>query len=163
MPVLFSRLLYNQDMARAAAIIIHGNEIALIKRRRESRLYYVFPGGQVEDKESPEQAVVREVEEELGLKVDVDRLMIKAIHHSKMQYYFLAHTIGGKFGTGVGPEMRGLYPPERGSYHPVWMPMTNILKENVVPREVAEIVSRSFQQGWPREVVTLNEDKNPDK
>jgi 8-oxo-dGTP diphosphatase len=158
-PVLFyARLLYNQVMARSAAIIIHGNEIALIKRRREGRLYYVFPGGQVEEKESPEQAAVREVEEELGLKMEVDRLIVKVIHHSKMQYYFLARIKGGKFGTGLGPEMRGLYPPERGSYHPIWMPLANILKENVVPREVAEIVSASLRQGWPQEVVTLNED-----
>ena len=66
-------------MSRAAAIVIHGNEIALIRRRREGRLYYVFPGGQLEEKESPEQAVVREIEEELGLKVEVERLMIKII------------------------------------------------------------------------------------
>jgi 8-oxo-dGTP diphosphatase len=162
LPVLFlACILYNQVMSRAAAIILHGIEIALIKRRRESRLYYVFPGGQVEEKESPEQAVVREVEEELGLQVEVDRLLVKVVHRSKMQYYFLARIKGGKFGTGVGPEMQGLYPPERGSYHPVWMPLANILKENVVPREVAEIVSASSRQGWPREVVTLNEDGLP--
>jgi 8-oxo-dGTP diphosphatase len=145
-------------MSRAAAIVIHGNEIALIKRRREGRLYYVFPGGQLEEKESPEEAVVREVEEELGLKVNVDRLMVKFLHHDKMQYYFLTRITGGKFGTGIGPEMQGLYPPERGTYHPVWMPVANILKENVVPREVAEIVSRSSRQGWSRDVITLNED-----
>jgi 8-oxo-dGTP diphosphatase len=159
LPVLFyASLLYNQFMSRSAAIIIHGNEIALIKRRREGRLYYVFPGGQVEEKELPEQAAVREVEEELGLLIEIDRLMVQVIHHAKMQYYYLARTIGGKFGTGSGPEMRGLYPPERGSYHPVWMPLANILKENVVPREVAVIVSASSREGWPREVVTLNED-----
>ena len=74
-----------------------------------------------------------------------------------MQYYFITRIIGGKFGTGIGPEMQGLYPPERGSYHPVWMPISNLLKENVVPREVAEIVSRSSRQGWPTDVVTLSE------
>jgi 8-oxo-dGTP diphosphatase len=146
-------------MSRAAAIVIHGNEIALIKRRREGRLYYVFPGGQLEDKESPEQAVVREVEEELGLKVDVERLMVTVLHRNKMQYYFLTRITGGKFGTGIGPEMQGLYPPERGSYRPVWMPLANILKENVVPREVAEFVAISSRQGWPTDVVTLNEDE----
>jgi 8-oxo-dGTP diphosphatase len=145
-------------MSRAAAFIIHGNEIALIKRRREGRLYYVFPGGQVEEKESPEQAVVREIEEELGLNVDVDRLLVKMSLRSKIQYYFLTHIIGGKFGTGSGPEMQGLYPPERGTYQPVWMPMANLLKENVVPRPVAEFVSNSSRKGWPRDVTTLHED-----
>jgi 8-oxo-dGTP diphosphatase len=145
-------------MSRAAAIIIHGNEIALIKRRREGRLYYVFPGGQVEEKETPEQAAVREVEEELGLKVEIERLVVQVDHRGKMQHYFLARILGGKFGTGTGPEMRGLYPPERGSYRAVWMPVANILKENVVPREVAEIVSLASRQGWPHEIVSLSED-----
>jgi len=146
-------------MSRAAAIVIHGNEIALIKRHREGRLYYVFPGGQLEDRESPEQAVVREVEEELGLKVEVERLLVRMTHHGKIQFYFLTRITGGKFGTGAGPEMKGLYPPERGSYRAVWMPLANILKENVVPREVAETVARSPRQGWPAEVITWNEDE----
>ncbi len=154
----FLCLLYNLPMPRAAAFIIHGNEIALIKRQRGGRLYYVFPGGQLEEKESPEQAVVREIEEELGLKVHVDRLLVKLANRGKTQYYFLTHVTGGKFGTGAGPEMQGLYPPERGSYHPVWMPMANILKENVVPREVAEIVSMSTRHGWPSDVVMLQEE-----
>jgi len=111
----------------------------------------------LEERESPEQAVVREIEEELGLKVEVERLIINVLHRNKMQYYFLTRIIGGKFGTGIGPEMQGLYPPERGSYHPVWMPISNLLKEYVVPREVAEIVARSARQGWPTDVVTLSE------
>ena len=159
MPVpLFIGLLYNQAMSRAAAFIIHGNEIALIKRRREGRLYYVFPGGQVEEKETPEQAVVREIEEELGLKVHVDRLAVKVSHRSKIQYYFLTHIVGGKFGTGSGPEMKGLYPPERGTYQPIWMPTANLLKENVVPRQVAEFVSNSSRKGWPTNTTILQEE-----
>ena len=142
-------------MSRAAAIILHGNEIALIKRRRDGRLYYVFPGGQIEEEETPEQTTIREVEEELGLKVDIERLLIKVALHSKLQYYFLARIRGGKFGTGSGPEMQGLYPPERGSYRPVWMPVSNVLKENVVPREVAEIVFRSTREGWPSDPISI--------
>jgi 8-oxo-dGTP diphosphatase len=88
----------------------------------------------------------------------VDRLMVKVSHRGKLQYYFLTRVTGGKFGTGAGPEMQGLYPPERGSYRPVWMPMANLLKENVVPREVAQIVSCSSRQGWPRDVITLKEE-----
>ena len=111
----------------------------------------------MEEKESPEQAAVREIEEELGLKVDVDRLLVKVNHRGKLQYYYLTHITGGKFGTGAGPEMQGLYPPERGSYHPVWMPLADLLKENVVPREVAGSVANSSRQGWPRDVITLHE------
>jgi 8-oxo-dGTP diphosphatase len=150
----YSGHLYNNLMSRAAAIIINNNHIALIKRRRDSRLYYVFPGGQIEEGESPEQAAVRE----LGLIVGVERLVIQVSFRKKDQYYFIARTIGGKFGTGQGLEMRGLYPPEHGSYRPVWLPVANILRENVVPRAVAEIVASSIQHGWPVGVTSITEE-----
>jgi mutator protein MutT len=144
-------------MSRSAAILITGNHIALIKRRREGRLYYVFPGGQIEEGESPEQAVVREIEEELGLNVLVERLVVKVFYRDKIQYYFIIRTVGGTFGTGRGPEMLGLYPPERGSYRPIWMPLANLLKENVVPRQVAELVVQNGRNSWPSDVIHLNE------
>lgn len=142
-------------MSRAAAIILNGNHIALIKRKRNGRLYYVFPGGQIEEGESPEQAVVREVEEELGLTIRVERLLVQVTYRAKMQYYFLTRTLGGTFGTGQGPEMQGLYPPERGSYRPIWMPVASILKENVFPRQVAEIVAHASRQGWSTDVIDI--------
>jgi hypothetical protein len=138
-------------MPRAAGFIIHGNEIALIKRRREGRLYYVFPGGQVEEKESPEQAVVRN-EEELN-EGGCGPLMQSVTGENAILFPDACH----RRKTARRPRM-GLYPPERGSYHPVWMPMANLLKENVVPREVAQIVSSSSRQGWPRDVITLQEE-----
>jgi len=144
-------------MSRSAAILITGKHIALIKRRREGRLYYVFPGGQIEEGESPEQAVVREIEEELGLNVQVERLAVKVFYREKIQYYFIIRTISGTFGTGQGPEMIGLYPPERGSYRPIWMPLANLLKENVVPRQVAELVMQNGKTSWPSDVIQLNE------
>jgi 8-oxo-dGTP diphosphatase len=150
--------LYNNSMSRAAAIIIANNHIALIKRRRAGRLYYVFPGGQIEEGESPEQATIREIEEELGLNIAIDRLIVQVMFRKKKQYYFLSHITGGKFGTGQGPEMRGLYPPENGSYRAVWMPVASILRENVLPRTVAEVVAAAIRQGWPLGITLLSEE-----
>jgi 8-oxo-dGTP diphosphatase len=67
------------EMARAAALIVNDGQIALIERRGSRRRahFYLFPGGQVEDGESPDAAAVREVEEELGLRVAVERLVAR--------------------------------------------------------------------------------------
>ena len=51
---------------RGAAIIVQEGKIALIKRIREEETYYVFPGGGIEEGETPEEAMKREVYEELG-------------------------------------------------------------------------------------------------
>ena len=51
---------------RGAAIIVQKGKIALIKRIREDETYYVFPGGGIEEGETPEEATRREIFEELG-------------------------------------------------------------------------------------------------
>jgi 8-oxo-dGTP pyrophosphatase MutT (NUDIX family) len=67
------------EMARAAALIVNDGQIAVIERpgSRRGALYYLSPGGQVEDRESPDAAAVREVEEEFGLRVAVERLVAR--------------------------------------------------------------------------------------
>ena len=54
---------------RGAAVIIEEDQVAVIKRNRNGREYYVFPGGGIEVDESPEQATIREVFEELGVQI----------------------------------------------------------------------------------------------
>jgi len=150
-------------MARAAAIIIKENSIALIQRQREGRTYHVFPGGGIEVGETPEQAVVREVLEELGLEVNVAALIAKVYyrraHETRTnQFYFRVHILGGTFGTGTGPEMQGLYPPQSGTYHPVWMPIAQLAQEIVHPKTVAELVLKSVAQGWPSQPAEIIEE-----
>ncbi len=100
--------------ARSRAIILRegpgGAEVALVERRRDGRLYYVFPGGGVEPGESPAEAVVREVAEELGLRVAPGRLVAEVAAGDAVQYFFVVSITGGRFGTGHGPEVRGETP-----------------------------------------------------
>lgn len=149
-------------MTRSAAILIKNNAVALIKRQREGRTYYVFPGGSVEPVETPEQAVIREVQEELGLEVSIDRLVARVYYerdHIRRtnQYYYLVRITGGTFGTGGGPEMQGLYPPESGTYKPVWMPIRQLIREVVYPIQVAQLIMNAAKLGWPSEIIEIYE------
>ena len=59
-----------------------------------------FPGGKVEPGETPEQAIVREIEEELGAAIAVDRFVVTVEHdyetfHLTM-HCFLAHVAKGR-------------------------------------------------------------------
>ena len=58
-----------------AAVIRHGNQIFAAKRKAGggSGLKWEFPGGKVEAGESAPQALRREIEEELGISVEVGR------------------------------------------------------------------------------------------
>lgn len=62
---------------RGAAIIVQEGKIALIKRIRDGETYYVFPGGGIEEGETPEEATKREAYEELGVHIEVEHLIAK--------------------------------------------------------------------------------------
>ncbi|MBI3972626.1 MAG: NUDIX domain-containing protein [Chloroflexi bacterium] len=137
-------------MARSAAIILEGGRVALIERHNDRGVYYVFPGGHIEAGEAPAVAAARETCEELGLEVEVGRLVAEVTFRGSVQYYFLARVIGGAFGTGSGPEMVGDVPPGRGSYTPVWLTTAELLTKPVFPARVAALVEQASTGDWLR-------------
>ena len=142
-------------MFRSRAIIVRNSHIALIKRQRDGQTYYVIPGGGREPGETPEQTAIRESYEELGLVVSIDRLLARVIYHGREQFFFFARVTGGHFGTGIGPEMIGKYPPDRGTYTPVWVPLAQVDQINLFPPPIAKLVSSSFKTGWPESTVEI--------
>ena len=69
-----------------AAVIhlAHAPEKILIVRRGPGQIgagFWEFPGGKVELGESPEQALHREIEEELGIRIKVQALIGEDVHH----------------------------------------------------------------------------------
>ncbi len=149
-------------MPRAAAIIIQDNSVALIERRRAGRQYFLFPGGKVEEGETLEEAVIREVREELGLAVTVGPLIAEVTFENtdadrRQQFYFLTSVCGGEFGTGHGAEMLGQEPVEDGTYAPVWLPLSALSSRDVRPRAVAELTAQGLTHGWPQEPMALDD------
>jgi len=86
-------------------IILDHGKVALIRRVRAGLTYYLFPGGGIENGETPEAAASREAHEELGLIVELERLFAVAHFGVSEQYYYLAHVVRGEFGTGTGTEL----------------------------------------------------------
>lgn len=143
---------------RAVAILIEDDKVAVIERHRQGRHYFSFPGGGVDEGETVEQAVVREVEEELGLQVSVERKLADIWFRGNRQEYFLVKRISGEFGTGTGEEYES-YSPESGTYLPMLMPIADVLSSPVVPLEMAEMVVKSVNAGWPSEPVIIFEEE----
>ena len=60
-------------MEVCCALIVNGSRILAVQRGPESRhpLKWEFPGGKINPFETPEEAIVREIEEELRIQIEV--------------------------------------------------------------------------------------------
>ncbi|MCG7343180.1 NUDIX domain-containing protein [Sporosarcina sp. ACRSL] len=115
--------------------MIEEDKVAVIKRNRNGMEYYVFPGGGIEEGESPEQATIREVFEEVGVHIDIIR-QLGTVQFNGTQYYFLARIVGGQFGTGQGEEFEENR--NRGLYEPQWLPIAKLESLDVRPMEIVK-------------------------
>jgi len=61
-------------LVRAAAFIIRDNKLLFAKNINSP--YYYLVGGGIEENETSKEAVAREIFEETGLKLEIDRLVI---------------------------------------------------------------------------------------
>lgn len=113
---------------RVGAIIICGKKVLMVKNPNSS--YYYSVGGRVKLNETSEEAVMREVFEETGLHLQIDRLGFihenfftnentKEIYHELALFYYMktdkeVHLVSNSF-TEQG---------EKESLH--WIPLENI-------------------------------------
>lgn len=104
--------------------------------------YYVFPGGGLEEGETLEQGVVREIIEEFGINVEViEQIAYRKVNEENDEYLFKCKYVSGRFGTGTGPEFSG--DPkyvDRGKYIPEIVPKTNIVNIRLVPEEFKKVL-----------------------
>jgi len=147
---------------RAGIILIEDNKVALIERHRAGLDYYVFPGGGVDEGETPEQAAIREAMEELGVEVRIKQKAAVLHFELSTQVYFLVERVSGRFGTGIGEEFTDSDPdnPEEGVYIPIWMPLDELPRhEKVYPESVAKLLLKARTAGWLGETVVIDERK----
>ena len=65
-----------------AAVILRDGRCFVAKRGNKgySAFKWEFPGGKIEDGETPEQSIVREIAEEIACEIVVGRLFMRIVH-----------------------------------------------------------------------------------
>ncbi len=69
---------------RACSAVIYQKQILMVKHSHDGKTYWTLPGGQIKAGESPEEAAIREVFEETGLRLDVKRFLFR-YHHNQTE------------------------------------------------------------------------------
>ena len=115
-------------------IVLKDTEVLFIKRVKNDRTYYVFPGGGAEQGETPEMTAIREAFEELGVQVQLGECF-ETIHFGEVkQYYFFATIIGGELGTGQAEE----FTTGEGTYELEWLPVDALNTYPIIPTEIVD-------------------------
>jgi 8-oxo-dGTP diphosphatase len=101
------KLMNTSQRDRACAAIIKGNTILMVYVEDGEQKYWTLPGGRVERGETPEQAVIREVKEEVCLDVRVEKLLFQYPYSIGECYCFLVSIVDEtqEENLGVDPEL----------------------------------------------------------
>jgi 8-oxo-dGTP diphosphatase len=71
-----------QELTVVAALILRDSKILVCQRRSDDThgLQWEFPGGKIEPGEAPQEALVRELREELGVESTIGKELFRARH-----------------------------------------------------------------------------------
>ena len=124
---------------RAVAIILNNGNVLLMHRINNGKEYHVFPGGGVENGETIEQAVLREVQEEISLEVKIEKLLY---HHilddSTEQFFYFCRYVSGEPKLSDGNEARDMAESNANFYNPIWYEIKGLPQLLLYPLEIRD-------------------------
>jgi len=124
---------------RAGVAIKKGEKLLLIKRKKNNNTYYILPGGGVESGETPRQTATREVKEELGIDVIIDKKIAEFEHRGNTEFYFLSENFSGKIKLiGDGVFNSNITDIEE------WILIKDLHKINLLPEKIKNILIKLF-------------------
>jgi 8-oxo-dGTP diphosphatase len=135
----------NTIRQRPTAIIIKDDKVLLMKRERENQIYFVFPGGHVEDDETPEQTLEREIKEELNFDITNFKEIFRITQHNPRDnmevenVFYKITDFTGELKLG-GPEVERMK-KGNNNYYPTWYNKEELIHiEPIYPIGIKEFI-----------------------
>ena len=135
---------------RVAAIIYKDNKVILMHREKgydkNKRIYNVVPGGGVEENETLEDALRREIREEVGVEIKIKNIDNPYILNDsgRKQYFFYCDYLSGIVGTGTGDEVKNDNYELHGRYEIIEVEKEKIDCLDIRPVETKNIILKGF-------------------
>ena len=128
---------------RIVGIIKKDNEILLMQRLKNGERYCVFPGGSIENNEDEENALKREMKEEINLIIKNGKKLFEIENQGRQEKYYLIKEFEGTPKVS-GPEKERMN--EQNQYYLEWIKISEIEKlNNLYPQEAVEKLLEFFK------------------
>ena len=137
---------------RAAGIVLKGDKVLLMHRVKNGDEYFTFPGGSVEENETIESAVLREILEETTLKVELGKEVYFHNYETSEGHYFLCEYLGGKPKLGESIEKERMEKGKDDSYKPKWVGIKKLKIMLIYPLEIRDWLIDDLENGFSMEV-----------
>lgn len=115
-----------QKPTRVAGIVIKDNKLLVIHRIKKGKEYYVFPGGGVEKGETNQDALLREINEETSVMVNIDRLVYIHDYETSQQFYYLCNYQSGRPQLACGSIEKQRIKTKKDFYQPLWVNISQL-------------------------------------
>ncbi len=133
--VYYSDIIFIMKTIKVVAAVITDNDriFATARGYGEYKGWWEFPGGKIEADETPQQALVREIREELSVEIEVGDL-IRTIEYDYPQFHlsmdcFFARIISGEIELNEAEDARWLRKYQLDEVD--WLPADQELIENL--------------------------------
>ena len=128
---------------RVSAIIIEKGKILLLHRIKFGKEYFVLPGGSVEENENNKNALIREVKEETGLDVKIERELwqVNNEYDKRTQYIYLISKYSGNLELGSPEKERQ---SEDNKYILEWRNIEDLKTIKFFPTEIKTNILETF-------------------
>ena len=132
-------------MRERAGIVIYNkyeNKVLLVRRKKNEKNYCVIPGGGVEEYETSEQAAIREIFEELRIKINLNEIIpfFEIKNSNVMEKYYLYNSIDTREYVIHGEEKKRS--SKDNIYQPCWISISEIENVNLYPIEARMYISK---------------------
>lgn len=146
-------------MGKAArAIIIEDNKMLVMHRNKHGTQYYTLVGGRLNDNETTEQAVIREVKEETGLDVVKAELVFTEEHPEPYndQYIFKCQVAShGPIEIQPHAEEARMNRININTHKPVWIATKSFEKLPFSTMQLQKAINQALKKGFPKEPTKI--------
>lgn len=128
---------------RVAVVIVKNEQVLLMHRIKKKKAYYCFPGGKQDPGESPEQTAIREIKEETGLDIVLDKALCEVNEpdgRGPGLYYLCTEFVGTPELGGPEKEINC----EENQYRLEWIPLANLSQITLYPQKVVDLIASRY-------------------